>query len=87
VDGVDEVDSLDKMLGNGMNQLLTREQLYEKVWSAPTVQVAAELGISDVALAKRCKRLNVPKPSLGFWAKVAAGQTRRKRHSRPNRSR
>src|ERR1700704_2520660 len=53
---------------------LTREQLYEKVWSAPTTQVAAELGISDVALAKRCKKLNVPKPSLGYWAKVAAGQ-------------
>lgn len=53
---------------------LTREELYEKVWGAPTVQVAAELGISDVALAKRCKKLNVPKPSLGYWAKVAAGQ-------------
>jgi hypothetical protein len=36
--------------------------------------VAAELGISDVALAKRCKKLNVPKPSIGYWAKVAAGQ-------------
>jgi len=53
---------------------LTREELYEKVWSAPTTQVAAEFGISDVALAKRCKKLNVPKPSLGYWAKVAAGQ-------------
>jgi hypothetical protein len=53
---------------------LTREQLYEKIWSAPTTQIAAEFGISDVALAKRCKKLNVPKPSLGYWAKVAAGQ-------------
>jgi len=57
----------------GGNQL-TREQLYEKVWSVPTTQLAAELGISDVALAKRCKKLNVPKPSSGYWAKVAAGQ-------------
>ena len=54
---------------------LTREELYEKVWSVPTTQLAAELGISDVALAKRCKKLNVPKPSNGYWAKVAAGQT------------
>ena len=45
-----------------------------KMWSAPTTQVATELGISDVALAKRCKKLNVPKPPLGYWAKVAAGQ-------------
>lgn len=54
---------------------LSREELYEKVWAAPTVQVAAELGISDVALARRCKNLNVPKPSPGYWAKIAAGQT------------
>ena len=53
---------------------LTREQLYEKVWAVPTTQLAAELGISDVALGKRCKKLNVPKPTPGYWAKVAAGQ-------------
>jgi len=58
----------------GGNHQFTREELYAKVWAAPTTQVAAELGISDVALAKRCKKLNVPKPSLGYWAKVAAGQ-------------
>src|SRR5205809_4507887 len=61
-------------MNQSSGQQLTREQLYEKVWSAPATQVAAELGISDVALAKRCKQLNVPKPSLGYWAKVAAGQ-------------
>lgn len=54
---------------------LSREELYERIWSSPMTQVAAELGISDVALAKRCKKLNVPKPPVGYWAKVAAGQT------------
>lgn len=54
---------------------LSREQLYERIWSSPMTQVAAELGISDVALGKRCKKLNVPKPPVGYWAKVAAGQT------------
>lgn len=54
---------------------LSRQELYERVWSKPTVEVAAELGISDVALGKRCKKLNVPKPPLGYWAKVAASQT------------
>ena len=53
---------------------LTREELYERLWSMPTTKVAAESGISDVALAKRCKKLNVPKPTPGYWAKVAAGQ-------------
>jgi hypothetical protein len=59
---------------NGGGKELTREELYQKVWSVPTTQLAAELGISDVALAKRCKKLNVPKPSPGYWAKVTAGQ-------------
>jgi hypothetical protein len=54
---------------------LSREELYERIWSSPMTHVAAELGISDVALAKRCKKLNVPKPPVGYWAKVAAGQT------------
>lgn len=53
---------------------LSRQELYERVWSRPTVAIAAELGISDVALGKHCKKLNVPKPPLGYWAKVAAGQ-------------
>jgi hypothetical protein len=54
---------------------LTREELYERVWSKPATELAAEWGISDVALSKRCKKLNVPKPSLGYWARLAAGQT------------
>lgn len=62
------------MSQNGGSNEPTREELYERLWSMPTTKVAAELGISDVALAKRCKKLNVPKPTPGYWAKVAAGQ-------------
>jgi biotin operon repressor len=29
---------------------LTREELYEKVWSTPGTKLAEELGISDVAI-------------------------------------
>jgi hypothetical protein len=31
--------------------------------------------VSDVALRKICKKLGVPVPPLGYWAKVAAGKT------------
>jgi hypothetical protein len=61
-----------------MKEELSREELYERVWSAPATEVAAQLGISDVALAKRCKKLNVPKPPLGYWARIAAGQKPKK---------
>jgi hypothetical protein len=43
----------------------TREQLYEKVWSKPMSSLAKEWGISDVGLAKICKRYNIPRPGMG----------------------
>ena len=54
---------------------LTREQLYELVWSKPMTKVAAEFGISDGALAKHCRKMNVPRPAPGYWARTAHGQT------------
>jgi len=36
---------------------LARSELYERVWSKPVTEVAAEFGISDVALAKPAARL------------------------------
>lgn len=50
-----------------------REELYEKVWSMPVVKVAKEYGVSDVAIAKTCRKLQVPVPGRGYWAKKAHG--------------
>src|ERR1700747_559099 len=54
---------------------LSREDLYELVWSKPMRDLAKDFGISDVALAKRCRRLGIPVPGRGYWARVDAGQT------------
>lgn len=64
---------------------LPRSELYELVWSKPVTEVAAEFGISDVALAKRCRALNIPLPWRGYWAKVQAGQSPRRTPLRPFR--
>lgn len=53
---------------------LSREDLYELVWSKPMLELAKDFGISDVALAKRCRRLGIPVPGRGYWARVDAGQ-------------
>ena len=53
----------------------SRQELYDLIWSTPASKLAADFGISDVAIAKRCKKLSVPRPSRGYWAKVAAGDT------------
>jgi hypothetical protein len=56
----------------------TREQLHEAIWTTPCLKLAAKLGISDVALAKTCRRLGVPRPPRGYWARVEAGEKLRK---------
>ena len=52
---------------------ISKEDLEIMVWSLPTKKVAEILGVSDVAVAKRCKVLGVSKPPRGFWSKVNAG--------------
>lgn len=54
---------------------LTREELYERVWSKPATKLAAEFGISDVALGKICRKLDIPKPFPGYWQRIASGYT------------
>jgi hypothetical protein len=58
--------------------VLKREELYAQVWTEPVRKVAARLGVSDVGLAKACRKLRVPLPKRGYWARVAAGQAPRK---------
>jgi hypothetical protein len=54
--------------------VLTREDLYTRVWSTPMQKLAAEFGLSDVGLAKICKKHKIPRPSRGYWAKVERGK-------------
>jgi hypothetical protein len=53
--------------------MITREELYERIWKLPATKLAKELGISDVALAKICRKLSVPKPGPGHWRLVQLG--------------
>jgi len=53
----------------------TRNELYEKIWNTPTTKLARDFGLSDVALGKICKKHSIPKPPLGYWAKLAHGKT------------
>src|SRR5690606_128657 len=53
---------------------IDRTALYEEVWTDPVAIVAPRYGISDVALAKACKKLKIPLPGRGYWAKVKAGR-------------
>jgi hypothetical protein len=51
-----------------------REELYEKVWRMPVRLAAREYGVSDVAIGKVCRKLHIPVPGRGYWAKRAANR-------------
>lgn len=57
-----------------MTEQISREGLYRAVWSEPIKTMAVRLGISDVALAKTCRKHDIPIPPRGHWAKVQSGK-------------
>ena len=54
--------------------MITRLELYQRVWREPMVNIAKEFGVSSSYLARICSRLNVPRPARGYWARIAAGK-------------
>lgn len=57
-----------------MGQTLSRQELYDLVWSEPMRNLAPRFGISDVALKKTCLRAGLPTPERGYWALKEAGK-------------
>ena len=49
------------------------EELHRLVWETPMVRLGERFGISGNGLAKICRRLDIPYPPRGHWAKKAAG--------------
>ena len=54
--------------------VVTRESLYEQVWSSPMTKIGERYGVSSSYLARVFTRLNIPRPPVGYWAQVAAGK-------------
>lgn len=62
-------------LASGRPQrLLSREELYSLVWQTPVSQLAKRFGLSNVGLKKVCRKHDIPKPPLGYWAKRVHGK-------------
>lgn len=61
-----------------MSHTFSRQDLFDLVWSEPTRTIAKRLGVSDVGLAKACRRADLLLPPRGYWAKLAAGKTVKK---------
>lgn len=57
-----------------MREEYDRAKLLDEVWAEPLTRVAARYGLSDVGLKKLCRRLQLPTPTRGHWAKMQAGR-------------
>jgi len=51
-----------------------RRGLYDKIWAEPMLVVAKRYGLSDVGMAKLCRRAQIPVPPRGYWARLRAGK-------------
>jgi hypothetical protein len=54
--------------------MVSREELYELVWSIPMIKVAEKFSVSGSYMARVCSVLNVPRPERGYWAKLEVGK-------------
>jgi hypothetical protein len=55
--------------------ILRRDDLYKLVWSEPVHTLAKNYGLSDVGLAKICRRMGIPLPGRGYWTMKRSGKT------------
>jgi hypothetical protein len=54
--------------------VITRQELYDLVWSKPMTSMATQFGVSGSYMARVCAVLRVPRPERGYWAKLAVGK-------------
>jgi len=57
---------------------ITREDLYTQVWAQPMLHLAKTYGMSNVGLAKLCRRHDIPRPPRGYWRKLEVGEKPKK---------
>lgn len=56
------------------DNILSRKELHDLVWSKPMSKLANEYSISDTGLRKICIKHNIPLPMQGHWQKVKFGK-------------
>jgi hypothetical protein len=54
---------------------LTREQLYEKLWTDGVGKTEKALGLKRPELKKNCDNFQIPRPSSGYWTALNLGKS------------
>ena len=53
---------------------LTRQELFDLLWSTPLRDIAVSLGVSSPTVKKVTIAADIPTPPQGHWARIAAGK-------------
>ena len=69
-----KLDRNTKATGHAGILMVTREELYEAVWTEPLIKLAERFKVSGSYLARVRDSLGVPRPDRGHWAKLDAGK-------------
>jgi hypothetical protein len=64
-------------------KVITREQLYEAVWSKQMVTLISEWNTNYEQLRQACDKLQVPRPGMRYWAAIKYGRPAKKKRLRP----
>ena len=62
--------------------LISREELYELVWSSPMTQAAEKFKVSGSYMARVCSALNVPRPNGAIGRNLPSTRLQCARHCR-----
>jgi len=54
--------------------MVSREELYKLVWLMPMTKAAKKYSVSGSYMARVCTVLRVPRPPVGYWAKLEVGK-------------
>ncbi|ULQ52971.1 hypothetical protein [Flavihumibacter fluvii] len=62
------------MINLSSKDRITREELYELVWSEPIAVITRKNELSEYLIRKACKTMNIPTPKAGYWENVRLGK-------------
>ena len=69
IDRVNQIRSNNLPTSKTKIQWPSKEELEKLLWEKPTTHIAKDLGVSDKAVEKHIKKLNLTKPPRGYWVK------------------
>jgi len=62
------------MTDENNEQYYNRQKLYAEVWEHTLIMLCKQYGVTHSELVNACKKLNVPRPAVGYWTQKDLGK-------------